>query len=381
VRRGALVGGALALAGCASDALDSADGGGGTIAVLVSGEALGTDGIPFPPAGEVALRDGWNIRFEHVLATIGEVSLAEDPDTSPTDASRVGSVVARARGPWAVDLRKAGTEPGAGGEGTATPLVVVTGQTERGGRPFEYERRYAFGFDLVPASESALRVNFTGDEETERAYQEMIEAGYTLYLVGKATFRGSSCETSDPTYDRSQFPTEVPFRFGFKAPVRYTNCQNQENQGDAFDDEAFQRGVAVKRNAAARAQITLHLDHPFYSDVQHEPALYFDPIAAQLVGRPEGTGATLELLKGVDPSAFTDAPGTPLPWNVCDGVALPPGKQMSFDTGSVPLSPSSSPADALRDYYDYIHYVTSTLGHLNGGEGLCFVQRNYPSPR
>ena len=33
-----------------------------------------------------------------------------------------------------------------------------------------------------------------------------------------------------------------------------------------------------------------------------------------------------------------------------------------------------------RDYRDYVHYVQSAQGHLNGGEGLCFVQRNYPSP-
>jgi hypothetical protein len=28
-----------------------------------------------------------------------------------------------------------------------------------------------------------------------------------------------------------------------------------------------------------------------------------------------------------------------------------------------------------------VEYVQSTQGHLNGGEGLCFVDRQYPSPR
>ena len=43
-------------------------------------------------------------------------------------------------------------------------------------------------------------------------------------------------------------------------------------------------------------------------------------------------------------------------------------------------SPASS-ASALRDYRDFIQYVQSTQGHLNSGEGLCFSQRHYPSPR
>jgi hypothetical protein len=25
--------------------------------------------------------------------------------------------------------------------------------------------------------------------------------------------------------------------------------------------------------------------------------------------------------------------------------------------------------------------VTSTMGHLNGGEGLCYAERAYPSPQ
>jgi len=52
----------------------------------------------------------------------------------------------------------------------------------------------------------------------------------------------------------------------------------------------------------------------------------------------------------------------------------------AFDVGSVPYDAAASPEEARRDYRDYVHYVQSTQGHLNGGEGLCFVQRRYPSP-
>ncbi|HEX2673012.1 MAG TPA: hypothetical protein VHM25_19160, partial [Polyangiaceae bacterium] len=82
-----------------------------------------------------------------------------------------------------------------------------------------------------------------------------------------------------------------------------------------------------------------------------------------------------------DPTAFADAEGTPLPARSCDGSTPPKGKQLRFDTGSVPVDPGAQPSEALRDYHDFVEYVQSTQGHLNGGEGLCFVERQFPSPR
>ena len=38
------------------------------------------------------------------------------------------------------------------------------------------------------------------------------------------------------------------------------------------------------------------------------------------------------------------------------------------------------PASGLRDYYDFATYNQSTQGHLNS-DGLCYVARNYSSPR
>jgi len=115
--------------------------------------------------------------------------------------------------------------------------------------------------------------------------------------------------------------------------------------------------------------------------VEHEPALYFGQMAARLVGRAEGTTLTTEDLVGVDPTAFTDGSGAPLPWRLCVDARLPERTQMGFETASVPVDPSASPGEALRDYRDYVHYVASTMGHLNGGEGLCYVNRTFPSPR
>lgn len=370
----------LACIACETVDADSAERAGGRVRIAISGEDIATDGIAFPEGSEVTIVDGWQLELSHVLVTIGNVTLAEDPDLAPSDQSRTGAVVARAAGPWAVDLHVAGTIPGAGGEGLAVPLAWLDNQTERGGAAFASDQRYGFSYDVLPASADATIVNFEGDDDAQAAYQTMIETGATLLYVGSATFAGSDCQSSDGAYDFTQFPKKVPFQLAFQTPTSFVNCQNQANQGDPFPDEEYQRGIAVPANADALAQVTLHLEHFLFSATVHDPSLRFDQLAAQLVGKPPGTVVTLDDLVGVDPTAFTDAAGNPLPARSCDGSALPSGQQLRFETGSVPVDPGAKPSVALRDYRDFIQYVQSTQGHLNGGEGLCFVNRQYPSP-
>jgi hypothetical protein len=288
-------------------------------------------------------------------------------------------VVARASGPWAVDLAKDGTALAEGGEGTAIPLSTLTSMTERGGDAFATDERYAVGYETLPAGDGAARVNL--DAEADALYDTMIARGYSVLYAGTATFDGEACEASDPSYDFAKIPKVVPFELGFAAPTAYVNCQNQANDGDPFDDEQYQRGIAIPSNKAATAQLTFHLEHAFYSALRHEPALYFDQIAARAVGKPAGAGVTLSDLEGVDPTALTDGAGAALPNRTCDGSALLHGRQRSFDTASVPVDPGGDPENALRDYRDFITFATSTQGHFNGGEGLCFVERRYPAPR
>jgi hypothetical protein len=378
---------AVGASACGDDGASSGSGGstsasGGSVQVQISGEEFATEGFRFPTGSEVTIADGWQIEFDHVLVAVDEVWLSDAPDTAPGDASQTGSVVARARGPWVVDLAKPGSVPGAGGEGTAIPLVAIDAQTENGGAPFEADQRYAFSFSLAAPTSDATRVNFEGDAAAESALEAMIAGGYTVMYVGRATFRGdASCTTSDASYDFASIPTEVPFEFGFATPTKYLNCQNEENQGDPFPDEEFQRGVAIKANAPSTAQITMHLEHPFYSDVEHEPVLYFDPFAAQLAGAADGTLLTMSALEGVDPTALTDAGGASLPWRRCDGGELGPGAQRSYEAGSIPIGPGQDPTQGFRDMVDFVRYVQSAQGHLNGGEGLCFIDRQYDSPR
>lgn len=365
---------AAVLAG--SSACESPRTSGGTVRVQVSGEDLGYGGISFP--GDPTIVDGWKISFDHVLVSFGNVRLSENPDEAPSDPSITGKVVARASGPWIADLAVRGAETGADGSSRATAVTVLKNQNANGGAAFATDQRYAFGYDTLAATSSAERLDVPASAEP--FIQEMVDAHYSVLYVGTATFVGADCKTTDADYFAQGFPTTVRFELGFATPTSYVNCQNQNNDGEPLDGEGYQRGVAVKANAEAIAQITFHLDHPFFGDVEHDPKLFFDAFAAGVVGKPEGTVLRLEDLALVDPTAITDAAGRPLPWRTCDGSDLPAGAQRSVSTGSLPVDPVASPSIALRGYADFARYVQSTQGHMNGGEGLCFVKRGYPSP-
>lgn len=354
--------------------------GSGTIDVQIWGEEIAAEGFKFPTGSEVTISDGWEIEFTHVLVTIDRVWLSENPDKSPSDQSQTDAVVAEVTGPWAIDLHKEGSANAPGGGSGATALFSIDELNRKGGAALVAGERYAFSYATSVASDGAQIVNFADDADAVALYDEMKQKGYSIYYVGKATWKGTDCQSSDPDYDFSALPTSVDFKLGFATPSEYLNCQNQENQGDPFEGEEYQRGVPIKENASSVAQLTFHLEHPFFSSVVHDSLLTFDQLVAPLTAKPAGTPLTMDDLAGLDPQGFTDGSGAPLPFRVCDGSPLPAAKQRNFDTGSVPVDPKASPSKALRDYRDFVAYVQSTQGHLNGGEGLCFTRRNYPSP-
>lgn len=358
---------------------------GGSIRFTASGETLAFNGYPFPPAtaDDIAFVDGWDVSFDALIVTLDKITLSENPDKSPTDQSLSDDKVAEVSGPWALDLHKGGPLLGKGGGGEqAFPLTLINGQTLRQGKAFDPTQRYAMGFDVVPATSSATKLNF--DAANEADYQQMIKNGWTVLYAGTATWRGSGCTSTNPAYDFSKLPTKVRFRFGFKSPTTYKNCQNPDNApAQPFANEEFQRGVQIKSNTTVLAQATLHSDHVFWETVEHDAPAHFDPFAAY--AKKDQTGAyvvTLDDLKGVNFTAFQDQSGSPLPWRSCVSSYQPPNSSMSmgFDTQGIPYSPTGNPASALRDFADYVTYNQSTQGHLNA-DGLCFVQRNYPSPK
>jgi hypothetical protein len=371
----------IALASCL--ACSSTEPGGGSVVVQISGEAAATEGFSFPSGSDVVFEDGWQLRFSHVLVTVADVTLSANPDEAPADQSRTGPPVARADGPWAVDLALGGSAVAAGGDGSAVPLARIDGENLHGGEPFASDRRYAFGYRIVRASPAAEHVNFADDPEAEALYARMLAAGDAVLYAGTATFVGTDCVASDAAYDFGSLPSVVPFELGFATPASYVNCENAQNQGEPFEGEDYQRGIALLPNQPALAQISLHLEHPFFSDTVHDSPLYFDQMAARF---PPGAGRPLRStdVAGLDPTAFTDVSGAALPFRNCPhpggGATPPPGRQRSFGVGHVLVDPTGDPSGVFRDYGDFLAYVQSTQGHLNGGEGLCYVARDYPSP-
>jgi hypothetical protein len=383
-----------------------ADPGAGAIYITMSGESNALTGYPFPPDNYTAdsyMFDGWQFVIEKYIVNVDHVTLWSNPNLSPTDQSQHGSQVAHLDGPFVVDLHKGGSIIGQGGAPEeATPIGVILNQNDNGGAAFDATTTYGFGFSTIPATYNAYNVNLTGDEAAD--FQLMVQNGYSVLYVGIATWMGNQstygCTSTNAGlgadagvfdggvdggsggYDYSKMPPTMTFRLGFSTPTNYVNCQNMTLSGTPLSGEDYPRGIQTSTSQSVIAQVTVHMDHPFWESFAEDSPVHWDQIAAQYVDSSGSPEAHIEDMKGVPFYAFTDKSGTPLPWRNCAGPNYtPPGNgQMSFNTLSVPVNPSETdPSKAIRDYYDYIRYTQSTQGHLNS-QGLCFIDRQYPAP-
>ncbi|HVV16202.1 MAG TPA: hypothetical protein VHH90_03290 [Polyangia bacterium] len=388
-----------------------ADPGPGGILFAASGEVLALSGYPFPPASpdDPLFADGWSVQFTRLLVTVDDLTLSSGPNVSPGDQSCTEPTVAKVSGPWAVDLSHSDPSylPGKGGGGEqAVPFAALSHQNYPSGNNAAFDTSgatpYAFGFDVVAATSSAMNVNL--DAAGLADYGQMIADGCAVLYVGAATFNGSSCTcptASDPSalcdpkiYGPGkgwpQAGDTVPFHLCFKSPSTYVNCQNPDNMGAPLSGDEHQRGIYFQKNASVIGQVTIHTDHPFWDSVLHDTPAHFDQFAARVVGMgPAGTGVTyptvtLDMTKGVDYRQVKDALGNVLPWRYCAAPDTSVHSQfvgtMFFDAQSIPPAPGADACQGLRDYYDFSTYDQSTQGHLNS-DGLCYVVRHYPSPR
>jgi hypothetical protein len=365
------------------------DPGKGNVWFAASGEVLALTGYAFPPASDsdAAFVDGWDVHFERLLTTIDAITLSENPDQQKGTQLGTGKLVARVNGPWAVDLSHGDasylTGKGGGNE-LAVPIAALNNQNQNGGGGFATDgTRYAFGYDLVTASDSAQNVNL--DAEALADYEEMTQHGCTVLYVGSATFKGDPKVDGCVTEASQAWPRTVNFRLCFKSPATYLNCQNPDNDPaePISGSEDHQRGIAFLSNSSVIAQVTLHTDHPFWDSVLHGSPAHFDQYAARAVASGDSALVTLEDTHGVDYTAYTDANGEPVAWRYCIEPATDVHPKlvgaMRFDPHGVPAS-DDDPAAGLRDYYDFATYNQSTQGHLNS-DGLCYVKRNYASPK
>lgn len=353
-----------------------------SVLLTVSGETSATEGLAFPPsAGDsIYFQDGWEVTFQHALVTIGAVTASEGPDTNPADQSVTGPVVAEAVGPWAVDLAKAGPLDAKEQNGKAYPLTRVANQNKKTGTPaFDATTKYAFGFSLIAAGQGAQNVNL--DADAQAAYQVMAQKGWTVWFKGTATWKGNqstpACRSTNPAYDFNRVPKVVNFAFGYKAPVNYKNCLNPDLQ--PVDSRGFQTAT----NTQTIAQVTFHLDHPFWEALTEDAPLRWDVLAARksvATGMAPAMVDVTEADLAFDFLAPKDAQMNAVPWRTCGPVST--GERstgtVSYDPATVPLNPAGGAA-GLKDLADYMTYNLSTFGHLNN-DGLCFPERLYPSP-
>jgi hypothetical protein len=405
-----------------------ADPGAGAFYVTISGESNALTGYPFPPdsfTADTYMVDGWQFNIDAYIVIVDKITLWADPNYSITNQSLHGQQVAHLDGPFVVDLHKGGALVGQGGAPEqATPIGVIANQNDNGGEAFDPSTTYGFGFSTIPAGMpfagytgevagyDAFNVNLDESEAADYAY--MVANGASVYYRGTAVWNGiasmfpctqtgagtgvaptdgGSLDGGDADleggYDFSKEPESgMKFRFAFSTPTNYVNCQNAApGAGMGIGGEEFPRGVQASTSQSVIAQVTVHMDHPFWESFAEDSPVHWDQIAAQYVGvAPPADGGLIEShiddFHGVPFQGFTDREGTPLPWRNCSGPNYPPpgNGQMFFSTLSVPVDPhATDPATAIRDYYDYIRYTQSTQGHLNS-QGLCYIDRQFPAP-
>jgi hypothetical protein len=351
--------------------------------VTVTGEGFATDGIPFPPtsSGEPYFLDGWEVTFEHVIVGLDALTVSENPDKNRNDPSQTGAAVARLDGPWAVDLARGGPLDAKELNGRAVALARLTGQNLKAGSPaFSPTTKYAFGYELIAARAGAYAVNL--DAEGEAAWREMVKHGWSVWLSMTATWKGNAvtpaCRSTIAAYDFGRFPKTVKLSMGLAAPVEFKNCENPELSPSGS------RGIQSQAGAETVAQVTLHLDHPFWEALQEDVPLRFDAIAARASVAMDGGVAEATLtqddLAGLDFQDFRDAQGAAIPWRTCGPqyASERTTGTVAYDPVHVPVNPLGGAA-GLKDLVDYVTYNTSTFGHLNN-DGLCFPARKFPSP-
>jgi len=373
---GAVVDGASAEAGSLKPFESPTDPGAKGIWFTASGEVLALGGYPFPPptADSIAFVDGWDVHFSELLVTVDNIRLAQNPDLNPGDESQTGAEVAKVTGPWAIDLHKGGPLAGKGGsDEQAVPIAALTGQNGNGCAPFDLTQKYAFSFDVVAATDSAMNVNL--DPQGLADYAEMVSKGYTVLYVGTATFLGNSasttCTPADPEFAKAPLTENsvVNFRLGFKSPTSYVNCQNPSLSGTPLGTDENPRGIYAYNNQSSIAQLTIHTDHPFWDSTVHDSPMHFDQIAARYTGTTGTPTAIVEDMTSVDYTHFTDAQGNALPWRACvDATRFSPP-----DNGTMHFADAAGAV--LHNYAEYMTYDQRTQGHLNS-DGLCFVKPN-----
>lgn len=239
----------VGMAACGGD-----DGEGvGRLVVVVDGEEGARAGFPFTEDGEtVAFVDGWTLRFDKYVTSLGEVRVA---GADGAEAVADGGV-------YVVDLRK------------GAPTLFE--RDDVGARRWEQ-----VSFAVRAPEAQVVNVNDVASADVQR----MVSGGLTYLIEGVAT-------KGDKT---------VRLSWEVVAPVRNEDCTNGADGT---------QGVVVPVNSSAEARLTIHVDHAFFDSLgTEESALRFEAIAA---AAGEDGVVTWEELASQPLTALKDTAGEPL---------------------------------------------------------------------
>jgi hypothetical protein len=347
----------------------------GTVQVTVSGEVLGENGLPFQPAssGDPVFVDGWNLSFDKFLVVVGRLRLSPNATQSALQNQLSTSVATRA-GPYVIDIHKlknSGANGFTGSDGEEPASALFKWDAQDDGASFDTSVRYAFSYDVQPATRPATQVNLSADEFA--LYDQMVQHGWSKYIEGTATYVGTGTYPEAGAQAKfSALPTTVHFTFGWNDATSYLNCVN----ADLGDGEALEnRGLQANTNGATTAQLTLHVDHLFWDKLLIEGTpLRFDPIAAWAT---PGTTLSINAL-ATKPLATTFNDGTPLPdrapyQHVAGGYTSDQTNpaQVTLDVGGVP-------AANIAGLGEFMAFSAQSQMHLNA-DGLCYVVGQHAS--
>jgi hypothetical protein len=343
------------------------DPGAGGILVTVSGEDLASQGYAFGPGAKSegdppAFVDGWEVKFEHVIVTYGNIRVNAEPDKDGANPANVGAALASAAGPFAVDLVIGGNIPGKSGSPDEKTIAIAAFPKAAGN--FDPSRRYAFSYDTVAASAAARAVNL--DAAGIALYETAKNKGYATILQGTATYKGTPAAAGTVF---TKMPPIVKFTLGFGNSASYQNCRNTDLQEVGGE---FPRGVQTSASKSITAQITFHTDHTFWSKLNVEGTpLHFDVIAAQAstFGAAGPGNVTIDDLAVVDVTGFKVKSGEALPWRSLVPDFTAPAGQSKYDANGTQFTRVNSLAS-------YLSYSAAGGGHMNA-DGECAIKYNF----
>ena len=207
----------------------------------------------------------------------------------------------------------------------ATPLGVITSQNDGCGAAFDPTASYGFGFSTIPAGPvegytgkvagyDAFNVNLDESEAADYAY--MVAHGASVYYRGHAVWKGddpsnpNACTQTTPgrgrgpghprrrrpggggpdVHRRRRLRLRGGAGVGDELPLRLLDAHQLRQLpelhgiGMGVGEEASPRGIQVSQSGSAIAQVTLHMDHPFWESFAEDTPVHWDQIAAQYVG-------------------------------------------------------------------------------------------------